>query len=745
MAERLEKNELLEEFFPDLNRDCFQEAYEERDYFMRFFDLLCLTALVAEEAPEEKTSATTAGEDPVFRRFSHQKTGNLYDLLLPEKKGESSSWNGIRELFSLLLEKSASGLGKGKLLPFGRLFLLNSMTEQECLAVLLGFASFTDRKYERIFAALQPELSSGVIPTKGLCIELGHIFLTEEENDPDRLFDPDSFLNTMLLKDPERNYGPSEMNRSLELTPQTLQWLQGKTGELGELFVCAQYREPLEDSYLCHPQVLEELENVYRYATEDRENCILTLTGGQNTGKRHLLSLLAAKHGQKLLCVNGKALDALPMDRQDAMMKSIRMKAVLEEDLICLYDLPEGREAERTMIRMMSQLQQRIPFLTIGTEKLLSDHVTGALKGSVYRVMMPEIDGNAESELWKEALKRMDAVLSEEISLTEIVSKYTMTPGRIFEAVKNTVKLSEYGREGYVIRKKTLEEQVRRICSVQFGENAVQLKSPFVWEDLIIEPESEELLRRVCDRVCHRAKVNIDFGFQRKMPYGKGLSVLLYGPPGTGKTMAAQVLANELGLDLYRIDISQISSKYIGETEKNLGAVFEAAKNSNAILFFDEADSLFAKRTEVASSNDKHANAETGYLLQKIEEYSGVSILATNNMQNFDHAFKRRMTYLISVGIPNEETREKLWRASFPADAPLSGDVDFELLARTVEISGSNIKSSAVEAAYRAAAGNRRITMTDIADAVGLECFKAGKLGVKNDVLEAMYNGMGVK
>lgn len=157
-----------------------------------------------------------------------------------------------------------------------------------------------------------------------------------------------------------------------------------------------------------------------------------------------------------------------------------------------------------------------------------------------------------------------------------------------------------------------------------------------------LAPEAETELRRACDRLRRRGTVNIDYGFDKKLPYGRGLSVLLYGPSGTGKTMAAKVMANDLGLDLYCIDLAQISSKYIGETEKNLTAFFDAARYSNAILFFDEADALFAKRTDVSTSNDRHANAETAFLLQKVEEYPGVTILATNHTQNFDPAFRRR-------------------------------------------------------------------------------------------------------
>ena len=191
--------------------------------------------------------------------------------------------------------------------------------------------------------------------------------------------------------------------------------------------------------------------------------------------------------------------------------------------------------------------------------------------------------------------------------------------------------------------------------------------------------------------------------------------------------MAAQVVARELGLDIYRIDLSQIESKYIGETSKNLGRIFEAARYSNAILFFDEADALFAKRTEVSDSNDRHANAETAYLLQKIEEYSGVSILATNVFNNFDDAFKRRMTFLIPLRWPEEAERLRLWKSIFPAETPLAKDVDLAYCAKIEDMTGSSIKTAAVAAAYKAAREHRAVTQQDIMTAIGDEYRKKGR------------------
>lgn len=246
--------------------------------------------------------------------------------------------------------------------------------------------------------------------------------------------------------------------------------------------------------------------------------------------------------------------------------------------------------------------------------------------------------------------------------------------------------------------------------------------------------ESEKELKKIAAYAKNRSVVYEDYGFGKKMPYGRGFSVLLYGPPGTGKTMAANVLANELKLDIYRIDLSQINSKYIGETEKNLSAIFETGKHANAILFFDEADALFTKRTEVSSSNDRHSNAEIAYLLQKIEEYDGISFLATNNLNNFDAAFRRRITFIVPMNLPGAEIRQRLWEKIFPEELPKE-KIDFKNIAENGEMSGSNIKAAALQAAYRAAWEKRPVSKLDVVDAIDAEYRKNGALSIRQQLI----------
>ena len=193
------------------------------------------------------------------------------------------------------------------------------------------------------------------------------------------------------------------------------------------------------------------------------------------------------------------------------------------------------------------------------------------------------------------------------------------------------------------------------------------------WTQIVLPEDTLAQLHEMCQQVVHRHQVLDEWGFGRRLSVGKGLTALFAGPSGTGKTMAADIIARELGLDLYKIDLSGVVSKYIGETEKNLERIFTAAEKANAILFFDEADALFGKRSEVRDSHDRYANVEVAYLLQKMDGFEGVAILATNLRQNMDEAFVRRLCFAIDFPFPDEEQRARIWRILFPGGGPPRG------------------------------------------------------------------------
>jgi SpoVK/Ycf46/Vps4 family AAA+-type ATPase len=232
------------------------------------------------------------------------------------------------------------------------------------------------------------------------------------------------------------------------------------------------------------------------------------------------------------------------------------------------------------------------------------------------------------------------------------------------------------------------------------------------WDDLVLPAEEMALLHQIADQVRQRSRVYDDWGFRQKMNRGLGINALFAGESGTGKTMAAEVIANDLQLHLYRIDLSAVVSKYIGETEKNLRRLFEAAEDGGAILFFDEADALFGKRSEVKDSHDRYANIEINYLLQRIEMYRGLAILATNLRSALDTAFLRRLRFIVTFPLPSRAERQRLWEKAFPADAPVAR-LDYRRLAQ-LNLTGGNVHTIAINAAFLAAQAQSDITMAHI-------------------------------
>jgi len=225
----------------------------------------------------------------------------------------------------------------------------------------------------------------------------------------------------------------------------------------------------------------------------------------------------------------------------------------------------------------------------------------------------------------------------------------------------------------------------------------------------------------------YRSLVYDNWGFGDRLSLGKGLSVLFAGPSGTGKTMAAEIIAGELGLDVYKIDLSTVVSKYIGETEKNLSRIFTEATTSNAILFFDEADALFGKRSEVRDAHDRYANIEINYLLQKMEEYDGIVILATNFRKNMDEAFVRRIQSTIEFPFPDAEDRLRIWQGVWPENTPRA-DLDLECMASRFQITGGNIRNIALSAAFLAAEDGGCVRMKHLMRATLQEYQKMGKI-----------------
>ncbi len=266
----------------------------------------------------------------------------------------------------------------------------------------------------------------------------------------------------------------------------------------------------------------------------------------------------------------------------------------------------------------------------------------------------------------------------------------------------------------------------------RLSELARRIEPRYSWDDIVLPDMARQQLVEIQQQVAQQTRVYEAWGFGRTLSRGRGVSALFSGSSGTGKTMAAEILAGTLNLDLYRIDLSCVVSKYIGETEKNLARVFDEAERSSVILFFDEADALFGKRSEVKDAHDRYANIEINYLLQRMEDYQGLAILATNMRQALDEAFLRRLRFLIEFPFPDAQQRAQIWRRSFPAEMP-QRDLDIDFMARQFKIAGGNIRNIALNAAFLAAAENAPVQMPHLIRATKREFDKIGKACLESD------------
>ncbi len=377
---------------------------------------------------------------------------------------------------------------------------------------------------------------------------------------------------------------------------------------------------------------------------------------------------------------------------------------------------------------LIASLRKHIPGRNIffcGTERITKDLASG--RDRIFTIRLPYPDVESREKLWDYYIRRTGMKISEDLSIANLADCYEISLTGIRQIVYLAHRKAVWNGKDE-LKRADLKEHLFALSEMGLSRLATYIPSSFTWDNLQIDPAQRKVLMVACERFRHRNRIGGRLRGTGGGTYGNGVSVLLCGPPGTGKTMAAQVVSEELQLPLYRIDVSQIYSKYLGETQKNLGEVFDEAAKSNVILFFDEADALFTKRTEVSDSHDKYANAETAYLLQKIEAHSGMVLLATNLFKNFDTAFVRRLTYVVRFNKPDEEVRLSLWRTILPGFVKVSPDLDYEFFAEKFDIPGSSIKAILYSAMYMAQAQDRELTNRDIVQAMKYEFEKNGVL-----------------
>jgi hypothetical protein len=435
----------------------------------------------------------------------------------------------------------------------------------------------------------------------------------------------------------------------------------------------------------------------------DRTLAVFQLWGDDLHGKRDVAAWAAARHGLQLQAITGEDIPGNPHEMEALAALWERESARLDSALLvqCADEpaLSVRRFIER--VRGLILVALREPVALLRGERR-------------YRVDKP--DRQDQLRLWEQALGNGAARLGR--ALDGVVSEFRLSA----EEIRRTASALAPRTAMIADPETALWHACRGLDRLRLDGLAQRVETAADWEELVLPDPLMITLRQIAAHVRHRLTVYERWGFAAKSSRGLGISALFAGESGTGKTMAAEVLASEMHLALFRIDLSAVVSKYIGETEKNLARVFDAAEDSGAILLFDEADALFGKRSEVKDSHDRYANIEVSYLLQRMEAYRGLAILTTNQRSALDTAFHRRLRFVLHFPFPDAAQREAIWRLVFPTGAPTRG-LDYPRLAR-LHMTGGHIRNIALNAAFYAAAAGEPVGMTHLLSAAHHEAAK---------------------
>lgn len=480
---------------------------------------------------------------------------------------------------------------------------------------------------------------------------------------------------------------------------------------------------------ICSKSTLEELEHVLTSPTAR-----LLMTGPKHSGRRTLACAISLHNKNKPVleidaCREFERLSAsLVVNRFSTLMR----EALLRDSILMLRfdDIEEKTEILQRMNTGMTQISHLIENYP-GEIVVLSDrnhpifddifaHIT------TIHVQLPDMD--SAKTVWQKALKPWTTPENCSHMAETFSRNYSLPIGSIFEIVHDTAESLQSTNAETTLQSHHILTEIRKSFRHQLGSLAEITVSDVPLSGVVLPDEAKAQVNEILEYAKNLHNVLDTWGFRQRSPYGNALSVLFAGPPGTGKTLLACAMANELGKVLYRVDLSRIVDKYIGETEKNLGKIFDEAAKAQAIILFDEADSLFAKRTEVKSSNDRYANLEINYLLQKLESYNGITILTTNLSKSIDEAFRRRLRFIIDFPMPDIPSRIALWKRMMPPNAPLSDDIRWSWLARTFEMSGGYIRNAVLKAAIAASAANKPISMEHLSKAAAAEARSMGIL-----------------
>ena len=461
---------------------------------------------------------------------------------------------------------------------------------------------------------------------------------------------------------------------------------------------------------------------------------IFSFFGDEGSGRKFFIKQFCKKNGMGAISVNCKKLFVYDFAFVEKALWAVTRECILTNSCCCLDELTFHEEEKDKFLGYMDLafaklVSKGLLVYALSKEKMPMRDIT---KEEFTELEIPTPTTQEREECWR--LFAKDYALGDDIDLLEMATKFLFTPGKIKAALANARSLATMNKD-ILIPRATLFQGCNNQMSSELTQKATKVKANFGFEDIVMNRDQRETLEHAIDQMNFRKQVYDNWHFTKKYPYGRGLSVLLFGAPGTGKSMCAQVIAHELNLELYRVDLSKVIDKYVGETEKSISMIFREAKKCNVVLFFDECDTLFAKRSDDGGSNQASNNNKTALLLQEVEAYDGVSVLATNYKHNIDPAFFRRMKYIVEFQFPNADTREMLWRTTIPKDTPLGEDVDIRFLAEKFEFAGGNIKNCILNAAFLAAADGdgKEVRMKHYLQAIRYEYVKTGKVFTRSD------------
>ncbi len=636
----------------------------------------------------------------------------------------------MEQRLKLAAERAALAAQAGAEPPLVRLARLFDLSSFESDVLLLALAPEIDLRYERLYAFIQDDVTRKR-PAVDLALRL--LCTTAAERRRARAaFEPGAPLlrhHLIQLFEDGQRHAPLPA-RFLKLDDRIAAELLREPGDPpaaidAQLAPFAQLTQPARTlADLLLPEGLAD--RLRRMLTQHSGGLVLALQGGYGSGRRAIAEALCAEAARPLLTVHldrllegGSGANPAESLRRTLREAALQGAAIFwrAADRALADDAPLAWRAA-----LLGALDEHRGCSFLALERPWE--ARGALTHAGFlRVELPALSYGERERLW---YTRLNGDSPGDATLQALASTFRLSGGQVRDAVAMARSLAAW--QGGPLGPQELYAACRAQSSGRLDSLAHKIAATYAWDDIVLPPDQLAMLREICVQMRHRPTVLERWGFGRRLAMGKGINALFAGSSGTGKTMAAEIIAAELGLELYKVDLSTMVSKYIGETEKNLDRIFSAAREANAILFFDEADAVFGKRSEVKDAHDRYANIEVGYLLQKMEEYDGVVLLATNLRNNIDNAFIRRLHAAIDFPFPEEPDRVRIWQKVFPADAPLAEDMDLAFLARQFKLAGGNIRNIALLAAYLAAEDGTPIGMRHVIWAIKREYQKLGKL-----------------